>query len=625
MKHAYTRKKLNTPYRSTVRNKVFEKNIAPLDYDKDDSRVTRKLSAQEELRVTPSLFSQGIPMQRRISFHVPIAAKAVLLIGALGIMSAAANWFCLRSLHEIDRINATVTERIEPARLMLTEGKNAVASLGLATYKMAGSSDPDTIHEAMDERAGQYAAAKSFLNNVANYLPGHQEDLAGMFKRLDLVQAIADSVDDMVKAGERERARWTLEFKFDPALVDATTSMNRLIDILGGQTKETMQAATENKTRTYTILFAVLIGGTFATVFIAMFLAHRAVARPLQRLADVMLQIAQGRFDLPVDGLKRSDEVGGMARAVLVFRDNGVALREAQEQRARVREQAAAEKRDALERLAQSFESKILNVAAALASSAAQLDGSAHSMSGAADESGRSARAAAVVAEESTEVAGTVSAAIDELSMAMRDIDTQVANASGVVVEATRRAEIAVTNADGLVATVGEIDKVAAMIHAIASQTNLLALNATIEAARAGEAGRGFAVVAQEVKTLAAQTTKALADIKDKIGAVGHIIDGVRGATQSMSTVVAQIEIVSTAITGSVRLQSVATEKIAKSVEGSAARTRQVADTIVGVNDFASRTRQNAQQILQAVTDLNQQAAALQEEAQQFVARVRTA
>jgi methyl-accepting chemotaxis protein len=556
---------------------------------------------------------------------MPIAVKAVLLIGVLGAMSAAANWFGLRSLNEIDRVNAEITQQIEPLRLTLTEAKIALGWIGLATYKMAASNDPDTVHEANDERAGQLAAAKTWLNDVAGYLPGHRGDVDGMLRRLDLVNTIANSVSAMSKAGDREQARFTLEFKFEPALVDAQTSMNRLIDILGGQNKAVLEAAAANKAWTYRLLAGMLIGGTVVTVMLAMLLAHRAVARPLQRLADVMRQIAQGHFDAAIDGLKRGDEVGVMARAVLVFRDNGVALQEAQAQRQRAREQAAAEKHDALERLAASFESKILSVAAALASSAAQLDGSARSMSGAAEDSGRSARAAAVVAGESTEAAGTVSAAIDELSMAMHDINTQVANASGVVTEATRRADVAVANADGLVATVSEIDKVAAMIHTIASQTNLLALNATIEAARAGEAGRGFAVVAQEVKTLAAQTTQALAEIKNKTGAVAHIIDGVRGATQSMSTVVMQIEEVSRAITGSVRLQSEATQKIAESVDGAAARTRQVADTIAGVNGFAGRTWQDAQQIMQAVADLNRQAAALQQEAQQFVARVRAA
>jgi methyl-accepting chemotaxis protein len=567
----------------------------------------------------------GFSMKRFIPINLPIAAKVMLLIGALGVISATASWLSLRSLQEIDRIYETVTGEVAPARLILTDAEIAAESLGLATYKMAGTRDSDTVHEALDERAGQYLAAKAWLNGVVDYLPGYRDDINGILKRLDLVNAIADSVYNLGKAGDSEKARSMLEFKFDPALVDATTSMNRLIDILGGQAKVTIEAAADSKAKTYRTLVGVLVGGTLLTIIGVMFLAHRTIARPLQRLAEVMQKIAQGQFEVSIEGLKRTDEVGTMAQAVLVFRDNGVALRNAQQQRVRAREQADAEKRAALDQLASNFESKILKVTGALASSAAQLDGSAHSMSEVADQSGRYAGAAAVVAQETTEVAGTVSSAIDELSMAMHDIDAQLANASAVVVEATRRADVAVTNVGDLVSAVGEIDKVASMIHAIASQTNLLALNATIEAARAGEAGRGFAVVAQEVKVLAAQTTRALANIREKTGSVGIMIGGVSDATQSMSNVIAQIEAVAQSITGSVSLQSQATHKIAESVNGAAERAKQVSSTIAGASDFAGQTRLGAQQILQAAADLNCQVAALQEEASLFVKSVRAA
>src|SRR5262245_25276117 len=170
-------------------------------------------------------------MPHLMFFPMPTAAKTMLLIGLLAALSAAANWFCLRSLHEIDDINMLVTQKVEPVRMTLTEAKIAVESLGLAVYKMASTNDADIIRETAYERPGRYAAAKAWLNGVIDYLPDRREDVEGMLRRLDLVDSIAASVHGMIKAGDLANARTTLELRFDPALTDASTSMNRLIDI----------------------------------------------------------------------------------------------------------------------------------------------------------------------------------------------------------------------------------------------------------------------------------------------------------------------------------------------------------------------------------------------------------
>jgi methyl-accepting chemotaxis protein len=95
------------------------------------------------------------PMPILKFIHLPIAMKAVLLIGALGLLSIAADWFCLQRLEELNRLNAVVTRHFAPARLALSEAKAAIESFGAATYKVYSASDPDQAKEAADDMEGQ--------------------------------------------------------------------------------------------------------------------------------------------------------------------------------------------------------------------------------------------------------------------------------------------------------------------------------------------------------------------------------------------------------------------------------------------------------------------------------------
>ncbi|MCW2243241.1 methyl-accepting chemotaxis protein [Azospirillum canadense] len=372
------------------------------------------------------------------------------------------------------------------------------------------------------------------------------------------------------------------------------------------------------------ILAAVTLVIAVALTLVGFVFAQRRVSGPIRAMTESMRRLAQRDMTAAIPGVGRSDEVGGMAAAVLVFRDSMItAERLAAEQAA---ENADKERRTArLEQLFGAFDAKVTGIVETVASAATEMQSTANAMAHIAEHAGEQATTVAAASEQASVNVQTVASATEELSASISEIGRQVATSTQVTGEAVSQAEQTNATMRSLVDAAEQISHVMAMINSIAGQTNLLALNATIEAARAGEAGKGFAVVASEVKNLANQTAKATDDIQARVKEIQSATAGAQSAIQGIGLTIGQISEVATAIAAAVEQQGVATRDIAGNIAQAARGTGEVSSTIVGVNHSVAETGAASAQVLEASGRLAREAEQLRHEVTGFIAAVRTA
>jgi methyl-accepting chemotaxis protein len=512
---------------------------------------------------------------------------ALAFVGLLGVASSMLREHMLED--RIDKLRAVVLEARSYAQLL----EQTVAS-GQITRQQALAMFRDHVHAMRYGGPDDYLLVQTYDGTVVMH--------GGDPKREGKLTTAVDSQG----RNSAELARIALGntdggvITYDVAKPGQTVRLPKLsyvgrfppwqVDLITGSWTDDIDASFTASLWRLALLGAAILVLTLSVSW----LIARDITRSLGALKTAMVRLAEGDLAVTVPETGRRDEVGGMAEAVVVFKDAMQCNKQLTVEQAREQEVAEATKRAALTNMARTIE----------AQAAAALDEVGHltlgmteatvDMTASAQRTGASIASASSAADQALSNARTVEGAAGRLSGSIRAIAGQVEHSTAVVaraVEAGRstREKIAILHDQ-----VARIGAVADMIGEIAAKTNLLALNATIEAARAGEAGKGFAVVASEVKQLANQTARSTEEIARHLGEVRAATGESVAAVEQIESTITEINAIAGSIAEAVEQQGAATAEIACSVTDTASAAHAMTDRISEVSTEANETGRRA-------------------------------
>lgn len=554
------------------------------------------------------------------------------LIGCMLLLGVCFAVFAAFAVDRLEAINENVT-------LLATDSLQTALSVKDMEVQLGDIRTSYRSHILRADPEGKSAAAatidKAFSKLKTDIVKF--EGLAPSSEETGLVREIEKSVGAYLQTGQRvlalssagdiDQANKVLREEMVQVADLAKAAMSRLVEIANSDASAAYSEASSAYRATLAIAF-VAIGLTAAVIVGSIWFAITGIAKPIQIITEAMNTLAAGNADTAVPFAGRSDEIGQMAAAVEVFRQNAVengrleeeakahrALNEEQRHQAAEKERVrAAQMSEATAGLASGlkhlaagnlafaltqpfaadFESlradfntmanQLRETLSAVAQSTSTIDGGSREVSKSADDLSKRTEQQAASLEQTA-------AALDQITVNVTNSSRRAEEARTVAIQANESARQSgdvvakAVQAMGLIEeSSSQISNIISVIDDIAFQTNLLALNAGVEAARAGEAGKGFAVVAQEVRELAQRSAQAAKEIKELIGKssieVGTGVKLVRDTGEALRVIEAHI------VTINQHMDSIATSSREQSVGLSEVNT--------AVNQMDQVTQQNA-------------------------------
>lgn len=539
-----------------------------------------------------------------------------LIIVALAICGGGFLWSSHKAIQSI------YLDRVAPIRDLKIVADLYAVNIVDASHKVrSGEFSPATGASEVSKAISKID--ESWKSYKSTYLTPEERKLADDTERAMVpADAISRELLRLMQNNDVAGVNALAMSRLYPAIDPVSAAISQLVDLqldVARSTFESNTEAFETAKLTMSGLVILSIGLIFGSVYVVL-----KVLRALGGIQGVMRRLADNDLSTEIEGCDRRDEVGAMAQAVQIFKNNAVERRALE-----AREKAAQEARDrratSIEMEIRRFEGAIHQMMEKLSLSCSTLEGTATQLMDISSSARHQVSAAATAAEETSANVQTVAAATEQMTGSISEISTQVTRASNVARKAVDEAKKTDTTVTGLADAAERIGAVVDMISSIAAQTNLLALNATIEAARAGEAGKGFAVVASEVKTLATQTGRATDEIASQVAAIrsvtGDAVDAIRGIGQTITS----IDSLSAAMSSAIEEQSATTSEISRNVQEAATATREVSSNMSSVAKAADQTGTAASTVMDAVAELADEARHLRSVVNEFLEGIRVA